>query len=215
MAVGELELEILKLLWQKNKVTVREVLTVLKERKVLAYTTVMTVMDNLYKKGFLTRKKTKKSYYYSPTIKESPIITNSLSQLFKTLIGNYGKTKVLYTTLSISLPTLPKTIIIYKKPVGYGASLALGFILLGFSAIDLLANLRFFGTFDYLAFLISDPSLFINKLHLFSWALLESFPIVNILTTAISFILVLVLVKKLSKLLNLRIPSFTNLGGVV
>jgi len=62
MAVGELESEILTVLWKKDKTTVREALQSLKEKRVLAYTTVMTVMDNLYKKGFLKREKIKKTY---------------------------------------------------------------------------------------------------------------------------------------------------------
>ena len=61
MAVGELESEILTVLWKKDKTTVREALQSLKEKRVLAYTTVMTVMDNLYKKGFLKREKIKKN----------------------------------------------------------------------------------------------------------------------------------------------------------
>ncbi|OGH22239.1 MAG: hypothetical protein A3D75_02375 [Candidatus Levybacteria bacterium RIFCSPHIGHO2_02_FULL_37_18] len=225
MAVGELESEILTVLWKKDKTTVREALQSLKEKRVLAYTTVMTVMDNLYKKGFLKREKIKKTYYYSPVTKENRVVAISLSKVFKDLIGNYGKVKVLYSALSLSLPILPDTVIlptlsvrrikIYTKPVGYGTSLTLVLTLLGFSAVDLLQNLKFFGTFDYLAFLISDPDLFTNKFNLFGSAFLESLPLLNILTTAISFILVFILTKKLSKLINFRIPSFTSLGSAI
>lgn len=225
MAIGELESEILTLLWQKDKTTVREALLSLKEKRVLAYTTIMTVMDNLYKKGFLKREKIKKTYYYSPVTKENRIVAISLSKVFKDLIESYGKVKVLYSALSLSLPVLPNTVMlptlsarfikIYTKPIGYGTSLTLVLTLLTFSAVDLLENLKFFGTFDYLAFLISDPALFTNKFDLFGSALLESFPFVNVLTTAISFILVLILTKKLSKLINFRMPSLINLGGAI
>ncbi len=53
--------------WQWNRsVTVREVLEDLQAQRSIAYTTVMTVMDNLHQKGFLTREMVGRAYQYEP-----------------------------------------------------------------------------------------------------------------------------------------------------
>jgi predicted transcriptional regulator len=54
-------------LWDSGgPATVREVHTALSERRDLAYTTVLTVMDNLYKKGWLTREPVGRAHRYQP-----------------------------------------------------------------------------------------------------------------------------------------------------
>lgn len=53
--------------WQWNRpVTVREVLEDLREERQIAYTTVMTVMDNLHQKGWLRREQEGRAYRYEP-----------------------------------------------------------------------------------------------------------------------------------------------------
>ena len=64
---GELESAIMQWLWDHGEpATVREVHTVLSERRELAYTTVQTVMDNLYKKGWLRREPVGRAHRYEP-----------------------------------------------------------------------------------------------------------------------------------------------------
>jgi predicted transcriptional regulator len=56
-------------LWsQDHPVAVREVLEDLQRTRTLAYTTVMTVMDNLHRKGVLTREKDGRAYLYRPAV---------------------------------------------------------------------------------------------------------------------------------------------------
>lgn len=51
--------------WQWNRpVTVREVLEDLRGERAIAYTTVMTVMDNLHQKGWLRREQQGRAYLY-------------------------------------------------------------------------------------------------------------------------------------------------------
>nr|WP_277347975.1 BlaI/MecI/CopY family transcriptional regulator [Streptomyces sp. HNM0574] len=53
--------------WQWNRpVTVREVLEDLRTDRSIAYTTVMTVMDNLHQKGWLRREQEGRAYRYEP-----------------------------------------------------------------------------------------------------------------------------------------------------
>jgi len=64
---GELEATIMDLLWSgSGPATVREVLEELQWRRPIAYTTVMTVMDNLHSKGCLARESRGRAYLYRP-----------------------------------------------------------------------------------------------------------------------------------------------------
>jgi BlaI family penicillinase repressor len=61
--LGPLEQRMLEVLWSRGSATVREVFE--EEFKDLAYSTVMTTLDRLYKKGLLTRAEGK-SFRYTP-----------------------------------------------------------------------------------------------------------------------------------------------------
>ncbi|PZS03650.1 MAG: CopY family transcriptional regulator [Pseudonocardiales bacterium] len=64
---GDLESEIMDRLWAWHRlVTVREVLDDLQRERQIAYTTVMTVMDNLHRKGWLRRERDGRAYRYEP-----------------------------------------------------------------------------------------------------------------------------------------------------
>ena len=65
---GELESVIMHLVWDHDSpVTVREVLGELRQERAIAYTTVMSTMDNLHRKGWLARAKDGKAYRYTAT----------------------------------------------------------------------------------------------------------------------------------------------------
>ena len=57
--IGSLEADILAVVWEKGETTVRAVYETLRERRTIAYTTVMTVMNNLVKKHLLAQDKIK------------------------------------------------------------------------------------------------------------------------------------------------------------
>jgi predicted transcriptional regulator len=64
---GDLEAVIMDRLWSNGRaVTVREVLEDLQRERAIAYTTVMTVMDNLHRKGWLRRRRVGRAYAYEP-----------------------------------------------------------------------------------------------------------------------------------------------------
>lgn len=65
---GDLEAAVMDVVWDKNAaVTVRDVLQELVRDRPLAYTTVMTVMDNLHRKGMLRRSKNGRAWLYEAT----------------------------------------------------------------------------------------------------------------------------------------------------
>ncbi|MEV6309466.1 BlaI/MecI/CopY family transcriptional regulator [Streptomyces sp. NPDC051840] len=64
--LGELEDTVMTRVWQWNRpVTVREVLEDLQQERSIAYTTVMTVMDNLHQKGWVRREVDGRAYRYT------------------------------------------------------------------------------------------------------------------------------------------------------
>jgi predicted transcriptional regulator len=65
---GDLETVIMHRVWEQDRpVTVRDVFEELRGGRVIAYTTVMSTMDNLHRKGWLTRVKDGKAYRYTAT----------------------------------------------------------------------------------------------------------------------------------------------------
>ena len=67
--LGDLEVQVMQCIWARRKpVTVRDVLDDLRKGRPLAYTTVMTVMDNLRKKGWLQRHQAGRAYRYEPLV---------------------------------------------------------------------------------------------------------------------------------------------------
>ncbi|MCC5927527.1 MAG: BlaI/MecI/CopY family transcriptional regulator [Bacteroidetes bacterium] len=81
LAIGDSEMEVLQHVWELKHATVAQVHErILKNRKV-AYTTVMTMMQNLAKKGFLTFEKEGVTYVYAPAIDPGQVRQDLLSHL--------------------------------------------------------------------------------------------------------------------------------------
>jgi predicted transcriptional regulator len=59
-------MEVMEVVWSCQRCSVRDVVEKLNSR--LAYTTVMTTLDRLYKKGLLDREKSERAFLYSPTL---------------------------------------------------------------------------------------------------------------------------------------------------
>ncbi|MEV8503948.1 BlaI/MecI/CopY family transcriptional regulator [Actinoplanes sp. NPDC051475] len=67
MALGDLEREVMQQLWNAAEpLTVRQVHERLSRERDLAYTTVMTVLDRLARKGVVTQHKADRAYRYAP-----------------------------------------------------------------------------------------------------------------------------------------------------
>jgi len=63
-ALGPLEVSVMEILWSHGDSNVHDVTQ--KLDRPLAYTTVMTTLDRLYKKGLLQRRKAERAFFYSP-----------------------------------------------------------------------------------------------------------------------------------------------------
>ena len=64
--LGTLEREVMEVAWRRGEVSVRDVNTAFAEGT--AYTTLMTTLDRLHKKGLLNRRKDGRAFVYSPRV---------------------------------------------------------------------------------------------------------------------------------------------------
>jgi predicted transcriptional regulator len=68
------ELELMKLVWARGSATVRDVYEALLEERRIAYTTVMTMMNVLERKGHLRKKAAGRTYVYRATRPQRQVI---------------------------------------------------------------------------------------------------------------------------------------------
>lgn len=68
-----LELEILKVIWQRGQATVREVYNDLLKQRKIAYTTVLTMMGILEHKGHLKKERGERAYVYRSSQPEAKV----------------------------------------------------------------------------------------------------------------------------------------------
>jgi predicted transcriptional regulator len=92
-----LELEIMKVVWQKREATVRDVYETLLERRKIAYTTVMTMMRILESKGHLKRRREDRAHVYRATRPET-VVVRSMVREFLDRVFN-GSTRPLLVHL--------------------------------------------------------------------------------------------------------------------
>lgn len=83
----ELELLILKVLWRLEAASVRQVRDTLAPIRDLAYTSVMTMLTIMVRKGYVKRKKDGRSYVYQATYHEHKASSNMLRDVIDRLFG--------------------------------------------------------------------------------------------------------------------------------
>ena len=78
---GDLEAAIMDVVWAAGEpVRVREVSDQLNRERALAFNTVQTVMENLYHKGWLSRAKNGRAYWYEPVRSRDDYVTQLLDE---------------------------------------------------------------------------------------------------------------------------------------
>jgi predicted transcriptional regulator len=88
-SLGALEREILTICWSQADVTVRDACARL--RSPVAYTTVMTTMDRLFKKGLLTRRKVGQAFVYSAATTREELEGAVATELVQSLLPRDGE----------------------------------------------------------------------------------------------------------------------------
>jgi predicted transcriptional regulator len=91
--LGELEADVMEQLWRQGEATVRTVLEAINAtyEKARAYTTVMTVMGNLDRKGMLTRRREGKTDIYTPVMSREEYLDARARVEAGALVGRYGE----------------------------------------------------------------------------------------------------------------------------
>jgi len=91
---GPLEAEIMRLVWQQDHVTVKQVHRALARRREIAYTTVMTTMSRLADKGVLRRNRQGMAYQYRPAMSRGEFDRWVLRSVLAGLIETFNTTAV-------------------------------------------------------------------------------------------------------------------------
>ena len=82
--LGPLERRLLDALWAKGTATVRELID--GDYQALAYTTVMTTLDRLYKKNLLTREAEGRAFRYAPRFSREELHRQAAGNAFRELL---------------------------------------------------------------------------------------------------------------------------------
>lgn len=82
-----LEADIMQVIWQKKKVTVREVHEEHLKRGYIPYTTIMAAMNNLAQKGLLKQNRNDKAYIYSPALSRDKVAKLIIDNVVDKVLG--------------------------------------------------------------------------------------------------------------------------------
>jgi BlaI family penicillinase repressor len=91
----EQELEIMKVVWERKTSTVRDVYETLRERKGVAYTTVMTMMNILESKGHLVKRPEGRAYVYEPVQARTEVISGMVQDFVDRVFDGAARPLVL------------------------------------------------------------------------------------------------------------------------
>jgi predicted transcriptional regulator len=89
----ELESEVMEQLWRSGEASVRSVMEALNQgtKKQRAYTTYMTIMARLHKKGILVRRREGKTDYYAPAYERDQYMALRAQSEVEGLVEQYGE----------------------------------------------------------------------------------------------------------------------------
>ncbi len=96
--LGELELDVLKVLWKKGESTVADVAEALSPKRGYARTTILTVIQRLSKKGFLRRSKRNGVFHYRPTKEKKKVMASMVKQFVDAFCDGSGVSLVQHLT---------------------------------------------------------------------------------------------------------------------
>jgi predicted transcriptional regulator len=85
------ELEIMKIVWHRGQVTVRDVYEELLAKRKIAYTTVMTMMGILESKKYLRKSQEERAYVYKPTRPQTEVVSGMVRDFVNRLFNGSAK----------------------------------------------------------------------------------------------------------------------------
>lgn len=91
----EVELEIMHVVWELGDATVKQVHEVLSARRPVAYTTVMTMLGLLAKKGHLKREESGRAFVYRPAHPKGRVVSRMLDDFVEKVFRGSARPLVL------------------------------------------------------------------------------------------------------------------------
>jgi predicted transcriptional regulator len=96
--LGPLEQDVMDVAWRLGEATVRDVHAELAGQREIAYTTVMTTMARLARKGMLQRDTADLAHRYRPVVSREQYGRGAVSDMFAYLLDRYPEPAVAYLT---------------------------------------------------------------------------------------------------------------------
>ncbi len=84
---SELEMQVLGVLWDLGPATVRQILAALPDGKQRAYTTVLTVMQGMQRKGLVSATREGQTHVFQPAVERGQVVQPVLQTLMQNLFG--------------------------------------------------------------------------------------------------------------------------------
>jgi BlaI family transcriptional regulator, penicillinase repressor len=107
------ELAIMKVIWRLGKATVREVHDAFREQREIAYTTVMTMMGVLEKKGHLTKSLVDRAHVFTPVKQQQEVVGTMVRDFVERVFD--GASESLLLALAKDKKLTPKQRRLVKK----------------------------------------------------------------------------------------------------
>ena len=102
-----LELEVMKVLWTAGESSVAEVQAALNGFKPLAYTTVMTLLDRLARKGAVSRRKQGRGFRYTPVFSREAVVELAVERLVEDFFASSREELAAYLEAAVRAPQRP------------------------------------------------------------------------------------------------------------
>ena len=102
-SLGELELRVLRLVWQEQPCTERQITDLVQQERAVARTTVLKTMQRLEGKGLLVREKTDGPVRYSAALPEERVLPALVKRFIDGVLGGSAQPLVAYMAESQKL----------------------------------------------------------------------------------------------------------------
>lgn len=103
---GELELQVMDILWKNEKSSISEVFKEINSNRIIAYTTVATVLQRLFDKGLVDRNEESNHYIYTPKLSKKDYSSKLVKSFISKLVNNFGDIAI--SSFAESIEDLPK-----------------------------------------------------------------------------------------------------------
>lgn len=94
--LSEIEAEIMQVIWERGKTTVREVHEELLRNGYIPYTTIMAAMTNLSQKGVLKQNKKDRAYIYSAAVSNTEMANEIIDNVVEKILNGSPKPIISY-----------------------------------------------------------------------------------------------------------------------